>query len=133
MSPDFPKSEKFRVIYENEEIGVTHEFLSFQSGKEAVLCAWSIKNGKIIRIETGAMLVRRSNEAYDGLLAGMADIDTDDHHLGGLHELGQTAQRGMQHVTQPVQDTMVDVPTRNTNECLAYDKGAGCCASRINK
>ena len=41
-SPDFPKSEKFRVIYENEEIGVTHEFLSFQSGKEAVLCAWSI-------------------------------------------------------------------------------------------
>ena len=53
-SPDFPKSEKFRVIYENEEIGVTHEFLSFQSGKEAVLCAWSIKNGKIIRIETGA-------------------------------------------------------------------------------
>ena len=54
MSPDFPKSEKFRVIYKNEEIGVTHEFLSFQSGKEAVLCAWSIKNGKIIRIETGA-------------------------------------------------------------------------------
>ena len=44
----------YRVIYENEEIGVTHEFLSFQSGKEAVLCAWSIKNGKIIRIETGA-------------------------------------------------------------------------------
>ena len=54
MSTDFPKSEKFRVIYENEEIGVTHEFLSFQSGKEAVLYAWSIKNGKIIRIETGA-------------------------------------------------------------------------------
>ena len=23
-------------------------------GKEAVLCSWSIKNGKIIRIETGA-------------------------------------------------------------------------------
>ena len=37
-----------------KRIGVTHEFLSFQSGKEAVLCAWSIKNGKIIRIETGA-------------------------------------------------------------------------------
>ncbi len=54
MSPDFPKSEKFRVIYENEEIGVTHEYLSFQSGKEAVLCAWSNKNGKIMRIETGA-------------------------------------------------------------------------------
>ena len=33
MSPNFPKSEKFRVIYGNEEIGVTHEFLSFQSGK----------------------------------------------------------------------------------------------------
>ena len=29
MSPDFPKSENFRVIYENEEICVTHEFLSF--------------------------------------------------------------------------------------------------------
>jgi|TARA_B100001121_G_scaffold271577_1_gene257576 hypothetical protein len=28
--------------------------MSFKNGNEAVLCAWSIKDGKIIRCETGA-------------------------------------------------------------------------------
>ena len=32
MGPDFPKTENFRVIYENHEIGVTHEIMSFKSG-----------------------------------------------------------------------------------------------------
>ena len=54
MSPDCPKAENFRVIYENDEIAVTHDIMSFDNGKEAVLCAWSIKNGQIIRVETGA-------------------------------------------------------------------------------
>ena len=48
ISPDFPKAEKLRIIFENDEIAVTHQFMSFKNGKEAVLCAWSIKEGKII-------------------------------------------------------------------------------------
>jgi len=46
ISPDFPKAEKLRIIFENDEIAVTHQFMSFKNGNEAVLCAWSIKDGK---------------------------------------------------------------------------------------
>ncbi len=54
ISPDFPKAEKLRIKFENDEIAVTHQFMSFKNGNEAVLCAWSIKEGKIIRCETDA-------------------------------------------------------------------------------
>ena len=41
ISPDAPKTESSRIIYENDEIGVAHYFISFQ-------------DGKIISFETGA-------------------------------------------------------------------------------
>ena len=47
-------NSKIRVIYENDDIADTHQFMSFENGSEAVICAWSIKDGKIIRCETGA-------------------------------------------------------------------------------
>ena len=52
ISPDFPKAEKLRIIFENDEIAVIHQFMAFKNGNEAVLCAWSIKEGKIIKCET---------------------------------------------------------------------------------
>ena len=55
MSEDAPKSEKNRIIYENDEIGVAHSFVTFTDGsKQAVLVVYNIKDGKIIRSETGA-------------------------------------------------------------------------------
>tara|TARA_B110000014_G_C19891271_1_gene461140 strand:+ start:98 stop:424 length:327 start_codon:yes stop_codon:yes gene_type:complete len=46
---------KYRVIYENDDIVVTHRFIDFPSGdKEAVLGVMNLKNGKGIRMETGA-------------------------------------------------------------------------------
>ena len=30
ISPDFPKAEKLRIIFENDEIAVTHQFMSFK-------------------------------------------------------------------------------------------------------
>ena len=55
MSDDAPKSEKQRIIYENDEIGVAHFFVSFKDGsRQAVLAVYIIKDGKIIRSETGA-------------------------------------------------------------------------------
>ena len=55
ISPDAPKSENARIIYENDEIGVAHYFVSFKDGsKQAVLVVYIIKDGKIIRSETGA-------------------------------------------------------------------------------
>jgi len=45
----------YRVIYENDDIVVTHRFIDFPSGdKEAVLGVINLKNGKGIRMETGA-------------------------------------------------------------------------------
>ena len=32
ISPDFPKAEKLRIIFENDEIAVTHQFMSFKNG-----------------------------------------------------------------------------------------------------
>ena len=44
----------YRVIYENDDIVVTHRFIDFPSGdKEAVLGVINLKNGKGIRMETG--------------------------------------------------------------------------------
>ena len=45
----------YRVIYENDEIVVTHRFIDFQSGdREAVLGVMILKNGKVMKMETGA-------------------------------------------------------------------------------
>ena len=55
MSDDAPKSENNRIIYENDEIGVAHSFVTFKDGKrQAVMVVYTIKDGKIIRSETGA-------------------------------------------------------------------------------
>ena len=49
------KWKKRGVIYENDDIVVTHRFIDFPSGdKEAVLGVMNLKNGKGIRMETGA-------------------------------------------------------------------------------
>ena len=67
MSDDAPKSEKNRIIYENDEIGIDHAFITYLSGdtSEACLSVHVIKNGKIISTETGATSI--SNEVIEGL------------------------------------------------------------------
>ena len=55
MSDDAPTSENYRIIYENDEIGVAHSFVTFKDGsRQAVMVVYTIKDGKIIRSETGA-------------------------------------------------------------------------------
>ena len=55
MSNDAPISENNRIIYENDEIGVVHSFVTFTDGsKQSVLVVYTIKGGRIIRSETGA-------------------------------------------------------------------------------
>ena len=55
MSDDAPKSENNWIIYENDEIGVAHSFVTFKDGSsQAVMVVYTIKDGKIIRSETGA-------------------------------------------------------------------------------
>ncbi len=55
MSNDAPISENNRIIYENDQIGVAHSFVTFTDGsKQSVLVVYTIKGGKIIRSETGA-------------------------------------------------------------------------------
>ena len=48
-----------RCIYENEEILVEHSVMDFPDGsREAVMSVHSIQDGRIIRTETGATLVK---------------------------------------------------------------------------
>ena len=50
-----PKSRDFRVIYENEEIAVVHQFMDYASGdKESLMQVFSIRDGKVTKMETGA-------------------------------------------------------------------------------
>ena len=50
-----PKRRNYRIIYENDDIAVTHQFIDFPSGdKESVMVVTLLKNGKAIRMETGA-------------------------------------------------------------------------------
>ena len=54
MSGDI-KRDKIRVIFENDEIGVEHTFVSFNDGNtEAVMAVFKFQDGKIISLETGA-------------------------------------------------------------------------------
>ena len=54
MSDDINR-EKVRILYENDEIGVEHSFVTFSDGnKQAVMAVFKIKDGKIFSLETGA-------------------------------------------------------------------------------
>ena len=54
MSGDI-KQDKSRVVYENDEIGVHHAFVTFDDGNvEAVMAVYRYKDGKIMSLETGA-------------------------------------------------------------------------------
>ena len=54
MSDDINR-EKVRILYENDEIGVEHSFVTFSDvNKQAVMAVFKIKDGKIFSLETGA-------------------------------------------------------------------------------
>ena len=54
MSDDINRA-KVRVIYENDEIGIEHSFVTFKDGNvQAVMAVLKYKDGKVIEFETGA-------------------------------------------------------------------------------
>ena len=54
MSGDI-KQDKSRVVYENDEVGIHHAFVTFDDGNvEAVMAVYKYKDGKITSLETGA-------------------------------------------------------------------------------
>ena len=59
MSGDINK-DKVRVLFENDEIGVEHSFVTFNDGnKEAVMAVYKYKDGKVISLETGATKISK--------------------------------------------------------------------------
>ncbi len=47
--------DKVRIVYENDEIGVEHSFVTFSDGNtQAVMAVFKFKDGKIISLESGA-------------------------------------------------------------------------------
>ena len=47
--------DKVRIIYENDEIGIEHAFVTFNDGNtQAVMAVFKFQDGKIISLETGA-------------------------------------------------------------------------------
>ena len=54
MSGDI-KQDKVRIVYENDEVGIHHAFVTFDDGNvEAVMAVYKYNNGKIVSLETGA-------------------------------------------------------------------------------
>ena len=54
MSGDINQRDT-RVVYENDEVGVHHAFVTFDDGNtEAVMAVYKYDNGKIMSLETGA-------------------------------------------------------------------------------
>ena len=59
MSGDINKG-KVRVLFENDEIGVEHSFVTFNDGnKEAVMAVYKYKDGKVVSLETGATKISK--------------------------------------------------------------------------
>ena len=55
MQSDQLEIKNQRCIYENEEILVTHSMMDFPDGtSEAVMVVNKLKDGKVIRVETGS-------------------------------------------------------------------------------
>ena len=56
MSDDISEDrDRSRIVYENNEIGVHHSFVTFKDGNtQAVMAVYKFKDGKIISLETGA-------------------------------------------------------------------------------
>ena len=54
MSDDIYE-DKSRIVYENDEIGIHHAFVTFKDGNtQAVMAVYKFKDGKIFSLETGA-------------------------------------------------------------------------------
>ncbi len=54
MSDDISE-DKSRIVYENDEIGIHHAFVTFKDGNtQAVMAVYKYKDGKIFSLETGA-------------------------------------------------------------------------------
>ena len=54
MSGDI-NQDKVRSVYENNEVGIHHAFVTFNDGNvEAVMAVYKYDNGKIVSLETGA-------------------------------------------------------------------------------
>ena len=59
MSGDI-KQDRTRVVYENDEIGIHHAFVTFNDGNvEAVMAVYKYKDGKIFSLETGATKIEQ--------------------------------------------------------------------------
>jgi hypothetical protein len=55
MAADGVQITDRRCVYENDDILVLHSVMDFPDGtREAVLSAYSLKDGKVVRLETGA-------------------------------------------------------------------------------
>ena len=64
--------DKVRIIYENDEIGIEHAFVTFKDGNtQAVMAVFKFQDGKIISLETGACLLYTSPSPRDRLLSRM--------------------------------------------------------------
>ena len=54
MSGDINQRDT-RIVYENDEVGIHHAFVTFADGNvEAVMAVYKYKEGKIASLETGA-------------------------------------------------------------------------------
>ena len=54
MSDDINR-DRVRIIYENDEIGIEHAFVTFNDGNvQAVMGVYNFKDGQVIEFETGA-------------------------------------------------------------------------------
>ena len=55
MSNEKFVNESSRCVYENDEIGVHHAFVTFKDGNtQAVMAVYKFKDGKVVHQETGA-------------------------------------------------------------------------------
>jgi len=60
MKNDVLKSDDHRLIYENDDILVEHYVMDFPDGtREAVVGVNMLRNGKIVRLETGATRISK--------------------------------------------------------------------------
>ena len=62
MASEAVSGQQQRCLYENDEVMVEHSVVDFADGsREAILACHTLKDGQIIRLETGATPVQRES------------------------------------------------------------------------
>ena len=98
MSDDI-KRDKVRILYENDEVGIEHAFVTFSDGNvQAVMGIYMFKDGQVIEMETGATNIPKE-QFLILILLKVKFIGDPSVTIKSHHNVGGVAKKKLNRIT----------------------------------